>query len=72
MLQIIGWMMCVYLVIKGMDIASSKDHCIEQDKLSRVAYLACLICYCSAFVFAVALYDQGRAVSTPPSYPALQ
>jgi hypothetical protein len=66
MIQLIGLLICAYVLVRGLDIWSR----IEDRKSgnSRVlAVFAALIALASAIVFAVLIVDQGNQVPNIPS-----
>ena len=67
MLQIIGWLGCVYLIIKGLEIASNIGNRTENGELRGTASAAIIISYLFAFIFAVWLYAQGGAMGSSAS-----
>lgn len=56
MLQIIGWLLCVYLVVKAFELIAMKD---------VVAYIGALIATVAAIGFFFMINEQVRATSQP-------
>lgn len=65
MLQIIGWLGCFYLVVKAMEIWSSKSFRYETGKLKESAIYAVATALIGAVGFALWLSDQGSAFPPP-------
>lgn len=69
MLQIIGWLGCVYLVVKALSIAGSSDSYRPdparpgEEKMRTLAFWACAIAWVAAFVFALWILIQGGAIA---------
>lgn len=61
MLQIIGWIGCLYLVIKALEIASNPVFRNENGMLKNMAMTACLLAWSGALIFALWLGAQGSA-----------
>ena len=59
MLQIIGWIGCLYLVVKALEIISNSAFRGEDGNLRSYANLACWLAFVGAAFFAIWLYDQG-------------
>ncbi|MFT4056292.1 MAG: hypothetical protein QM681_17445 [Novosphingobium sp.] len=69
-LQIIGWLGCLYLVVKGFEISASSAMRDENGKARFGATTACMLAWGGAVVFGIWLADQGssfprQASSTP-------
>ena len=70
MLQIIGWLGCLYLAVKGLEIVSSSAFRGSDGELPGFATLAAGLAFVGAAIFSVWLYEQGNGGrSDPPSYP---
>jgi len=65
MLQIIGWMGCLYLVVKALEILSSNEHQTE-GKFHGTAQAAAVLAIVGAIVFVFLLQAQVEQV---PSFP---
>jgi len=63
-LQIIGWLGCLYLVVKALEIMSNSDSVNSNGKLKASALAACLLAWVGAVVFSLWIAEQGR-VSLP-------
>lgn len=63
MLQIIGWLGCVYLLVKGLELASSSAHRTADGKMHITAIIAAVIAFISALIF-IFLFN-GQASSSP-------
>ena len=66
MLQIIGWLGCLYLVIKGFEISASSAFRDEHGKARSGATAACMLAWGGAVVFGIWLADQGVAFTSQP------
>ena len=60
-IQIIGWLGCLYLIVKGLEIASSSAFRNEHGNARSGATAACMVAWIGALVFAVWLLLQGDA-----------
>ena len=70
MIQLIGLLMCAYVLVRGLDIWSRIED--RKSGASRVlAVFAVLIAIAAAVVFTVAFIDQGSSVPTPNYPPSL-
>jgi hypothetical protein len=65
-LQIIGWLGCLYLVVKAFEIGSARTHRSDEGDLTLGAMLAALIAWCGAIGFAIWLFAQGGGFSGDP------
>ncbi len=63
MLQIIGLLGCLYLFIKGLEIASSSAHCNADGRFSGPAIFAMLLAWLGAFVFGLWFLAQSAVPS---------
>jgi hypothetical protein len=63
LLQIIGWLGCVYLLVKGLELASSSAHRTADGKMHITAIIAAVIAFISALIF-IFLFN-GQASSSP-------
>lgn len=68
MLQIIGWLGCLLLVVKALEIIMIPDYRDKFGDLRRPALAACILCWAGAALFAAMLYSQGEAMSRAVSY----
>ena len=66
MLQIIGWLGCVYLLVKSLEIFSSSNFRNEAGKLKETAILAALVAFWGAVGFAIWL---GSPEDSPTELP---
>lgn len=62
MLQIIGWLGCVYLFIKALEIASGSGHRNENGDLRSSAMAACGLAWFGSVGFAIWIFVQGSAL----------
>ncbi|WP_132384833.1 hypothetical protein [Novosphingobium sp. PhB165] len=62
MLQIIGWLGCLYLVIKSLEIAANPAFRYENGILKGYAIIACILGWFGAVGFALWLGVQGAAI----------
>jgi len=69
MLQIIGWLGCVYLVVKACEILSNAQHRDEAGNLKRWALTGVVVAWLSAVAFLLLLNEQGRALPSSNVYP---
>lgn len=72
MLQIIGWLGCLYLIVKGFEISASAAFRDDTGKARFGATTACMLAWGGAVVFGIWLADQGSAfpqAATAPSSP---
>lgn len=75
MLQLIGWLGCLYLVVKGFELAGSQA---RGEPISTVHGIGASLAWLGAVVFALLIYGQGKApleafngpnpFRSPPSY----
>lgn len=70
MLQIIGWLGCLYLAIKGFEIAGGTNFRDLDGKPTAAAKIAATIAWIGAFVFALLLLAQGNAFQQPEPSPS--
>ncbi len=72
MLQIIGWLGCLFLVVKALEIGAGNNFRDERGRLRRNAAVACAVALAGALIFAVWIFvtdtDQGPVVASydPP------
>ena len=71
MLQIIGWLGCLYLVVKGFEIAGGANFRDASGRPTTSAKNASTIAWIGAFVFAVMLLLQGGAFEQVKPTPAI-
>lgn len=69
MLQIIGWLGCLYLVVKAMEIAASSSFRDELGHLKPFATGAILVAWIGAVGFALWLGAQGGILSQSRGEP---
>ena len=67
MLKIIGWLGCVYLIVKALEIGGSSSYRNERGELNGPAVVALIIALFSAVGFAFWLFVQGGAVGSAVS-----
>lgn len=69
MLEIIGWMLCVYLFVKGCELLTMKRQ--EGRTEQVVAYFAGLIAIAASFLFfwMVTVQAESSQQTTPPTWP---
>lgn len=67
MLQIMGWLGCLYLIVKGLEILSNKSHRNEAGGLTGAATLAVLAAFGGAVVFFFLL--SAQASNMPSAFP---
>ena len=65
MLQIIGWLGCVYLFVKGLELFSSNSHRLPDGKLNSYAITGAIIAVVGSLIFALMLVGQGSASPFP-------
>ena len=65
MFQILGWLGCVYLVVKALEIGSSTVFRDEGGLMKLSAVAACAIAWMAAIIFAFLFYGQGAAMRSP-------
>lgn len=65
MLQIIGWLMCFCLVIKGLEISASNNFRDQDGRSKEFAPLIAALAFLGAIGFGLWLHAQGA--SFPPS-----
>ena len=56
MLQIIGWLLCVYLIVKGFELLAMKQ---------PTAYVGAAIAFLAAPVFFLLINEQSQSSATP-------
>ena len=61
MLQIIGWLGCVYLLLRSLQMAYSRDMQDDEGKMQVGAMFTMILGITAALVFAFWLGDQGAA-----------
>jgi len=61
MLQIIGWLGCFYLLIKGLEIGNSQHFRAENGRVSNAGAMIAVLAIFGAIVFAAAFLLQGDA-----------
>lgn len=66
MLQLIGWLGCLYLVIKAFEIAANPVYRDDAGKMKNPAMAASLLCCFGAAAFALAFKSQGDAFPIAP------
>lgn len=66
MLQIIGWLGCIYLAVKACEILSSSQHRDPAGKLSRWALAGASLAWLSAAFFLLLLNEQGSVFPQAP------
>ena len=64
MIQIIGFTMCLYLVIKGCELIGSSAYRTENNWIKPSAGIAIFLCFFGALVFTFWLIGQGSAASS--------
>jgi hypothetical protein len=64
MLQIIGWMGCVYLFVKGIEFMASRNYRNNEGGIGGAAIVGPIICWLSAFAFALILNVQAGTASS--------
>jgi len=70
MLQIIGWLGCLYLFVKGLEILSSSAHRTEDGKLTSNGKAAAIISILGSVLFLVLVNSQASASSVAlPTVP---
>lgn len=57
-LQIIGWIGCLYLVVKAFEIISSNEHRNAEGKLHTAGMVAAIIALLGALIFVLLLEGQ--------------
>jgi hypothetical protein len=63
MLQIIGWLGCLYLLIKGVEILSNSAYRTPEGWLKGSAVIAIALAFIGSIVFSIWLLVQGGEVS---------
>lgn len=68
MLQIIGWLGCLYLIVKALEIAGSNVHKGEDGLLKPQSLVAVLLASVGALAFAAWFLIQGASIDrgVPP------
>lgn len=64
MLQIIGWMGCLYLFVKGLEFIANRSYRSEEGKYYATATAGAVVCWLGAIVFFVLLNAQVEASSS--------
>ena len=64
MLQIIGWLGCVYLVVKALEIAGSNAFRNDKGQMTGGAIGAVAVAWIAVAVFAVLFWVQGQEVTS--------
>lgn len=67
MIQLVGWLGCLYLVIKAFEIAADPGYRDEAGKMKNPAMAASLLCCFGAAAFALAFKSQGDAFPIVPA-----
>jgi len=67
MLQIIGWLGCIYLVVKALEIAGSNSQRDSEGNMAVSAIAACVISWIAAILFSVWFLVQGGNMGNPMS-----
>jgi len=65
MLQLIAWMGCVYLLIKGIELLSHQGYKRDDGELQVLAGVGAGIAIFTAVVFAVLAFAQGQSFARP-------
>lgn len=55
MMQIIGWILCLFLVVKALEMAASGVH-LKSEERSYIGILAIGLCIIGAIAFAILIY----------------
>jgi hypothetical protein len=63
MLQLIGWLGCIYLAVKALSFAASREYRTEAGHLTGYAALAIFLSWFAVIGFAIAFYIQGSAAT---------
>lgn len=69
MLQIVIWMLCVYLIVKGVElriIAQASSH-ESRGRIVEVATVWMIICILAAGIFFWLSIEQGNQMPMPPA-----
>jgi hypothetical protein len=69
MLQIIGWLGCLYLLIKGFEILSDSAYGTPEGWLKGTAVLAIALAFIGSIVFSIWLLVQGGEISVTRTQP---
>lgn len=64
LLQLIGWLGCLYLIVKAMEIAANGNFRDGNGRMSNLAMGAAVLCWFGAAGFALAFKAQGEAFPT--------
>jgi hypothetical protein len=70
MLQLIGWLGCIYLIVKALSIWGSRDSKDNEGNLTGPATSAIVLCWLTAVVFGFMFLIQGEAVGDATSFSA--
>lgn len=71
MIQIIGFMGCLYLIVKALEIASGANFRTEGGSMKDTAVVASLLAWFGAAGFALWLYAQGAPLQQSEEVPTL-
>ena len=71
MLQIVGWLGCVYLFVKAFEIGSSSAHRDEKGEVNSPAAIAIAVSAVASIGFAVWILLQGAAIDSASPYGSL-
>lgn len=71
MLQIIGWLGCVYLMVKALEIGSATVHRDKLGDMTPTAVVAVLVAGGGALAFGVWLFVQGGGLAVETESPDL-
>jgi len=64
MLQLIGWLGCLYLVVKALELAASSSFRDENGNMKTTAMAAAVLAWFGAAGFALLFLGQGAALQT--------
>ncbi|QSR18404.1 hypothetical protein [Novosphingobium sp. KA1] len=71
MLQIIGWLGCLYLIVKALEMAANPAYRDDSGVLKGYAVAACLLAWMGAIGFALWLAAQGASfLGQSPAMPS--
>lgn len=65
MIYVLGWLLCLCLLVKGLDIAGSQAH-QREGKMTFIAGLAVAFAIVGAVVFALWITDLSVQIETQP------
>jgi hypothetical protein len=65
MVEIIGWLGCLYLFVKGLEIIGAQR--AAYGRMHHASFLAALLAIAGAIFFALVLYGQAQSVSNAAS-----